>query len=87
MCLGNNTENETFLFQNILMENSKKQNIVGVTMNNKFNFKSEISELCKKASQKIVALSRLSSYLYKSEKKLILDSIIKSQLPSGHRRL
>ena len=25
MCLGNNTENETFLFHNILMENSKEQ--------------------------------------------------------------
>ena len=30
MCLGNNTENETFLFHNILMENSKKQKILGV---------------------------------------------------------
>ena len=25
MCLGNNTENETFLFRNILMGNSKEQ--------------------------------------------------------------
>ena len=73
MCLGCNNETETFLFHNILMENSKEQKIVGVTI------KSYISELCKKASQKIAALSRLSSYLNNSEKRLISNSIIKSQ--------
>ena len=31
--------------------------------------KSHLTELCKKASQKIAALSRLSSYLHNSEKK------------------
>ena len=36
MCLENNTENETFLFFNILMENSKEQIILGVTIDNKF---------------------------------------------------
>ena len=40
MCLGNNTENETFLFHNILMENSKEQKILGVIIDNKLNFKS-----------------------------------------------
>ena len=53
------------------MENSKEQKILGVTIDNKLNFKSHISELCKKASQKIATLSRLSSYLHNSEKKLI----------------
>ena len=33
MCLGNNTENETFLFHNILMENGKEQKFLGVKMN------------------------------------------------------
>ena len=30
LCVGNNTENETFLFHNILMESSKEQKILGV---------------------------------------------------------
>ena len=68
MCLGNNTENETFLFHNILIENSKEQKILGVIIDNKLDFKSHISELCKKASQKVAALSTLSSYLHNSEK-------------------
>ena len=78
ICLGNNTKNETFLFHNILMENSKEKKILGVIIDNKLNFKSHVSELCKKPSQKIAALSRLSSYLHSSEKKVIFNTIIKS---------
>ena len=44
MCLKNNTENETFLFHDILMKNSKEQKIVGVIIDNKLHFKSHISE-------------------------------------------
>ena len=79
MCLRNNTENETFLFHNILMENSKEQKITDVIIDNKLNYKSHMSELCKKSSQKIAASSKLSRYQHNSEKKLIFNSIIKSQ--------
>ena len=48
------------------MGNSKEQKFIGVMIDN--------IELCKKASQKTVALSRLSSYLHNSEKKLIFNS-------------
>ena len=78
MCLGNNTENEIFLFHNILMKNSKEHKTLAVALENKLDFKNHISELCKKASQKIAALSRLTSYLHSSEKKLIFIAIIKS---------
>ena len=61
------------------MENSKEQKFLGVIIDNKSNFKSVISELCKKASQKIPALSRLSRCLHNYEKKLIFNSIIKYQ--------
>ena len=54
----------------------KNKKILGVIIENKVNFK---SQLCKKPSQKIAALSRFSSYLHNSEKKLIFNSIIKSK--------
>ena len=62
-----------------LQKNSKEQKIFGVITHNKPNFKSHISELCKKVSQNIENLSRLLSYLHNSEKKIIFNSIIKSQ--------
>ena len=34
------------------MENSKEQKILGVTIDNKLNFKSHISELCKRLLRK-----------------------------------
>ena len=66
MCLGNNTQNGTFLFKNNLMENSNEQKILGLIIDKKLNFKSRINQLRKKASQKIGALCRLSSYLNNS---------------------
>ena len=34
---------------------SKEQKIIGVIIDNKLNFKSHISEMCKKPSQKVAA--------------------------------
>ena len=73
MWLRNNTENEIFLFNNILMKNSNEQKILDVITNNMelqvYNYKWIKSELFQKVSQKIATLSRLSSYLHNSEKK------------------
>ena len=78
MCLGKDTRNETFIFKGLVMKNSKEQKILGVTIDNKLTFKSHIKNLCKKASQKIGALSRLSNHLNDSQKILILNSLVKS---------
>ena len=53
--------------------------ILKLITNNKLNFKSHINELCKKASETIGALCRLSSYLNNYQKKVIFNSIIKAQ--------
>ena len=58
---------------------SCEQKILGVTIDNKLTFKSHIKNLYKKASQKIGVLSRLSNHLNDSQKRLILNSIVKSQ--------
>ena len=58
MCLGQNTVNETFVYDNIEMKNSKEEKILGVIIDNKLRFKSYVKNLCKKSSQKIWALSR-----------------------------
>ena len=68
MCLGKDTGNEIFIFKSIVMKNSKEEKILGVTIDNKLTFKIHIKNLCKKASQKISPLSRLSSDLNDSEK-------------------
>ena len=79
LCLGKDTRNETFIFKGFVTRNSKEQKILGVTIDNKLTFKSHIKNSCKKASQKIGAFSRLSNHLSDSKKRLLLNSIVKSQ--------
>ena len=53
--LGKNTEeNETFIFNNLILR---------ITVGNKLTLKSQIKILCKKATQKIGALSKLLNHL------------------------
>ena len=63
MYYGKNTENETFIFNSFIFNNSNKENILGTTIDNKLTFKSHIKILCEKATQKIGTLSRLLNYL------------------------
>ena len=72
MCLGKNTENETFIFNDTIMNNSKEEKIPGVTLDNR------LRELSKKA-QKISTLSRISNQLNDSEKNLLFNAVVRSQ--------
>ena len=63
MCFGKDTENEQLT----------------MSIDNKLTFKSHIKILCRKAAQKIGALSRPLNNLSDSQKGLILNSIIKSR--------
>ena len=80
MCLGQNIVNETFVYDNTEIKNSKEEKISGVIIDNKLRFRSHVKNLCKKASQKIWALSRLINYLNDSKKKMIFNALIESQL-------
>ena len=55
-------------FKGTIMNNSKDEKILRVIIDNRLTFSSHIRELCKKASQKISALSRISNQLNDSEK-------------------
>ena len=44
------------------MKNSKGEKMLGVIIDNKLRFKSHVKDLCKRASQKILDLSRLINY-------------------------
>ena len=68
MCLGQNTVNEIFVYDNTDIKNHKEEKILGVIIDNKLRFKSHVKNLCKKASQKIWALLRLINYLNDSAK-------------------
>ena len=73
MCLSKNTENETFIFKDMsIMNNSKEEKMLGVTIDKILTFSSHIRELCKRASQNISTLSRISNQINDSEKTVYL---------------
>ena len=50
MCIGKNTESDIFRFENICLENSKEEIILGITNDNKLTFASHIKSICREAS-------------------------------------
>ena len=68
MCLSKGMENKTFILYNFIFSNSNDGKIPGITTDNKLTFKSLFKILCKKAAQKIEALSRVLNHLSYSHK-------------------
>ena len=54
MCTGRNTENDKSEFDNLLLENSKEEVVLGVTIDNKLTFDSHIKSICRKAGKNLV---------------------------------
>ena len=46
MFVVKDTENETFIFNNFISNNSSEEKILGITMDNKLSLKSHIKILC-----------------------------------------
>ena len=77
--VGQATEDANFCFDGNTYVISKEEKIVDIIIDNALLFDSHIKEVCKKASQRLVALSRLATYLELEVRKLIFDSMIKSE--------
>ena len=61
------------------LENSKEEAILGINIDNKLTFDSHIKSMCRKAGQKLSALSRISPYLETGKKELLFKNMVKSQ--------
>ena len=71
------------LSHEIMLNNSKitssNEEKLGIFLDSKLNFESHMGSLCRKAGKKISALARFKNYLASDQKKLLLNSVIKSQ--------
>ena len=74
-----NTESDKFKFENVCLENKKKEVILGITIDNKLSFESHRKSNCRKPGQKMRGLSRISPYLEIDKKVLLFKSMGKSQ--------
>ena len=77
--LTNNTK-ESFQIKtgNETVSNRKHEKLMGVKINHELNFNEHVSSLCKKASLKLNAVSRIASSMTFDQRRLILNSFITS---------
>ena len=59
--------------------NSNSVDLLGIKIDDKLNFNEHVTELCKKESQKLHALARISTYLSRNKMKIIMKTFITSQ--------
>ena len=62
-----------------LIANSKTEKVLGVNFDNRLNFEYHIKKICKKASQKLYALARISNFMSCNQRKIIMNAFISSQ--------
>ena len=61
------------------IKNSNYEKLLGITIDNKLSFNEHVSSLCKKASQKLHALARVSCYMNLEKRRTIMKAFITSQ--------
>ena len=77
--LINTDENVALKIKNEIITNSSNEKMLGILFNNKFDFDEHVTSLCRKASQKLNALARVSQYMILAQCKLIMNAFIFSQ--------
>ncbi len=80
MVLGRSADQTiTVRIGNSTIENSREEKLLGVIIDRKLTFETHINKLCKKAGNKLFALSRLSLYIESSKLQILMRAFVMSQ--------
>ena len=79
LLLSDKGDNYSILIGTEVILNSMDEKILGVYFDNKLNFNTHLTKLCKKASQKLHALARVSNVMSINQRKMIMNAFIRSQ--------
>ena len=75
----NCTEATTAMIDGLPIDSSKAEVLLGITIDHELKFDDQVNYLCKKASQKLNALARITSFLNFWKKRIIMKSFIELQ--------
>jgi len=73
------SQNLDFHLQTSLIKSSKSEKLLGIIIDSNLNFEEHITNICKKASQKIHAISRIAQYMSLFQRKLLVNAFFFSQ--------
>ena len=77
--IDTSNEHVSMKLDNIEIENSNCERLLGVKIDSKLNFKEHLDGIIKKASRKINALSRIAPYMNIGKRRLLMNSFFASQ--------
>ena len=72
-------ENTSVKIGNDIIKSSNSVKLLGITIDNKLNFKEHLTNICKKVSNKLHGLARLSNYMSTHKLRIIMKAFIESQ--------
>ena len=64
---------------NCTVKNSHEEKLLGVLIDANLSFEKHVSNICRKASNKLFALSRMSAYLGTDKLRLLMNAFVTSQ--------
>ena len=79
LMVTNSSEMFSIIVGNEVIKSSCKEKLLGIYIDNELKFDDHVNALCKKANQKINALSRISKYMSSEKLRIIMKSFIISQ--------
>ena len=77
--LNESHENDVIIVDEYAIQNSKCEKRLGIKIDHKLSFDDHVTELCKKASRKLHAPSRVSKFMNFKQRRLVMRSFISSQ--------
>ena len=79
LLISKHSKNLTIKVQNDIVECCSSVKLLGVIIDNELKFDEHVSKLCKKASQKLHALARISNYMSQDKLRILMKAFIESQ--------
>ena len=79
LTFGTNQDDIKIKIGEAIVEESSEEKLLGLIIDTNLNFKSHVSILCKRASQKLHALARVSPFMGSDKLRLLMNSFIKAQ--------
>ena len=79
LLISNHSRDIVINVEEEIIECESSVKLLGVTLDNKLNFSDHVSNICKKASQKLHALARISNHMSQNKLRTLMKAFIESQ--------
>ena len=77
--LVSNKKTEKVKINNVVLTSNVEEKLLGVTLDSELKFEKHMTDICNKASQKVHVLSKITSYMSLSKRRILLKAFVESQ--------